>query len=87
MIRVRGRAGADRDGLHAFLTERGIAAELVHVAPLHLQPCLATLAQGSGSLPVSERAAREILALPMHGALRDDEIERVVETIASYFEA
>lgn len=84
VVRTPRRGRADRDGLLAFLAERGIAAERALSAPLHLQPCFAGL--GQGPLPVAERAEGELLALPVHPALRPDQIERVVDTVAAYFD-
>ena len=60
---------AQRDALEAALKERGIGATVYYGRPHHLQPVFAHLGYGEGSLPETERAAREALALPMFPTL------------------
>ncbi len=74
-----------RDELRAFLTERKIGSEIYYPIPLHLQPALAYLGTTAGDLPETERAAAEVLALPMFPELRDDEQNTVVSAIAKFF--
>ncbi len=74
-----------RDELRGFLAERKIATEIYYPIPLHLQPCFEYLGYREGDLPQSELAAKQVLALPMFSELREDEQERVVESIAEFF--
>jgi dTDP-4-amino-4,6-dideoxygalactose transaminase len=71
----------NRAELGAALREAGIASASYYVTPLHLQPALAYLGWERGSLPETERAASENLALPMWGGIGQEEQERVVETM------
>jgi dTDP-4-amino-4,6-dideoxygalactose transaminase len=74
-----------RDELRAFLTERKIGTEVYYPLPLHLQPCFNYLGYEEGSLPESERAAREVIALPMFPELTEAEQKWVVENVAEFY--
>ena len=76
---------ARRDELRAWLTERGIGSEVYYPLALHQQKALAFLGYREGEFPESERAAREVLALPIFPQLREDEQERVVAAIRGFF--
>lgn len=75
-----------REGLRAFLGERGIGSEVYYPLGLHQQKALAGLGYRTGDFPESERAAREVLALPIFPQLRSDEQERVVAAIVEFFQ-
>lgn len=72
---------ADRDRISAALAERQIASAAYYVTPLHLQPALRHLGWERGSLPETEKAAAENLALPLWGGIGAEVQERVVETV------
>lgn len=80
VVRVR-----DRDKLRAFLSERGVGSEIYYPIPLHLQKCFAYLGYAPGDLPEAERAALDVLALPMFAELEEDEQRHVVESIAAFY--
>ena len=73
-----------RDALQRHLAARKIGSTIYYPHPLHLQPLYATLGHRAGDFPHAERAAREVLSLPMYPELRRDQIARVVETIAEF---
>lgn len=73
---------ADRDRMHAELNAAGIGAGIDYPAPVHLTAAYADLGLPAGSFPVAERAAGEILSLPMFPHLTEEQQERVVEVLA-----
>lgn len=75
----------NRDRLRGFLAEHGVSTEIYYPVPLHLQKCFAYLGYAPGDLPESERAAAEVLALPMFAELKEDEQQYVVDRIAEFY--
>ena len=71
----------ERDRIAAALAEREIASASYYATPLHLQPALRYLGWEAGSLPETEKAAAENLALPLWGGIGADVQERVVEAV------
>ncbi len=70
-----------RDEIQKILTEAEIASNVYYPVPMHLQPALEHLGYREGDLPEAERAAREVLSLPMYPELQKADIERIAETI------
>jgi len=73
-----------RDDLHRALSERKIGSAVYYPVPLHLQPIYASLGHRVGDFPHSERAAKEVLSLPMYPELRSDQIARVTDAISEF---
>jgi dTDP-4-amino-4,6-dideoxygalactose transaminase len=71
----------ERDRVTAVLREREIACAAYYVTPLHLQPAMAYLGYAPGSLPETERAAAENVALPMWGGIDADRQAKVVDAV------
>ncbi len=75
----------NRDGLKDFLTSRGIATEIYYPLALHLQECVKDPSYREGEFPISEEAARSVLALPIYPELSLEQKEYVVSTIAEFY--
>jgi dTDP-4-amino-4,6-dideoxygalactose transaminase len=74
-----------RDALRQYLADRQIGSEIYYPLPLHLQSSLVYLGYKKGDFPHTEKAAAEVLALPMYPELRDDEQQTVVGAIAAFY--
>jgi dTDP-4-amino-4,6-dideoxygalactose transaminase len=71
----------NRDALHAALLNEGIQTGIHYSTPVHLQPAYAALGYGPGSFPESEKAAGEVLSLPLYPELSDSQIEDVAKAV------
>ncbi|MBU0673514.1 MAG: DegT/DnrJ/EryC1/StrS family aminotransferase [Proteobacteria bacterium] len=76
----------NRDRLQGKLAEAGIDTGIHYPVPLHLAPCFKELGGRQGDFPVAERAAREILSLPMSPFITSEQQEYVVEKVNKWGE-
>ena len=74
-----------RDALRSFLAEAGIATAIYYPLPLHLQRCYADLGHDKGAFPVAEKAATDVLALPIGPFLPAEKQSYVVDAIARFY--
>lgn len=72
----------NRDMAQAKLKEAGIPTAVHYPITLNQQPMFGYLGQGTGSVPVAEQAAREVMSLPMSAWLKDEDMMRVVEALS-----
>lgn len=75
-----------RDELQAHLNARMIGNYVYYPLPLHLQPCFAYIGYKAGSLPESERAAKEVLSLPVYPELNRAQLDEVVTAMRDFYE-
>ncbi|MBN1219998.1 MAG: DegT/DnrJ/EryC1/StrS family aminotransferase [Anaerolineae bacterium] len=80
------RVGQKRDELRAFLTERKIGTEIYYPVPLHLQKCFTDWGYCAGNYPASEAAAEQTIALPIYPELTEEQLQTVVEAIATFYD-
>ena len=74
-----------RDQLQAHLKERGIGTAIYYPLPLHLQPCFAYLGYRPGSCPEAERAAGEVLSLPVYPELTRSQLDEVAGAVRDFY--
>jgi dTDP-4-amino-4,6-dideoxygalactose transaminase len=74
-----------RDALKAHLAAKGIGHSVYYPLPLHLQPCFAYLGYKEGACPESEKAAHEVLSLPVYPELTPAQLDEVVAGVRSFF--
>jgi dTDP-4-amino-4,6-dideoxygalactose transaminase len=77
--------GERRDELQTFLKQNGIGTEVYYPLPMHTQTCFAHLGYKAGDFPVSERLAKQSLALPVYPELERDDIEYVCQTMKQFY--
>ena len=75
----------DRDGLLKALQEAKVGCAIYYPIPLHLQMCFENLGYKQGDMPESEKAALEVLSLPVYPELTRAQQERVVSVIADFY--
>jgi len=75
----------NRDELLKHLQSKDIGCDIYYPIPMHLQECFAYLGHKTGDFPVAEKAANEVLAIPIYPELTDDMIKYVAETIRAFY--
>ena len=84
VVRFEGFSREERDRLRDHLASNGIGTSIYYPMGLHQQKCFEYLGIPAGSLPETEKACEETLALPIFPEMTDEEIEYVVEKIAEF---
>jgi len=72
---------SNRDAVKEHLTKAGVGCAVYYPLPLHQQECFMKMGVGGGSLPESERASKEVLALPIYPELKEEEIRYVAKCV------
>ena len=74
----------DRDGLAAYLKEKGIGTIIHYPIPPHLSEAYRYLGKKRGDYPIAERYADEVLSLPMYNGMTEEEQTFVIEAINAW---
>ncbi|RZH66925.1 DegT/DnrJ/EryC1/StrS family aminotransferase [Natrinema altunense] len=75
----------DRDALESTLSEREVQTGVYYETPIHRQPAYETVSTAAASLPQAERAAADVLSLPVHPGLTERDRRTVVEAVRDHF--
>jgi dTDP-4-amino-4,6-dideoxygalactose transaminase len=73
----------DRDGLQTALLAEGIQSAVHYALPAHLQPGYADLGYSRGAFPESEKAAQQVLSLPLYPEITASQMEKVSNALAT----
>jgi dTDP-4-amino-4,6-dideoxygalactose transaminase len=76
-----------REALRTHLQKNGIPTDVYYPSPLHVQPAFAYLGYPAGAFPVAEKAAQEVLALPVYPELTEQDQDRIVNAISNFFKS
>lgn len=72
---------SERDRIVAELNDQGIAVGVHYPVPLHLQPALVGEGYGKGAFPITEKAAREVISLPVYPEMTGEDVLRVAAAV------
>jgi dTDP-3-amino-2,3,6-trideoxy-4-keto-D-glucose/dTDP-3-amino-3,4,6-trideoxy-alpha-D-glucose/dTDP-2,6-dideoxy-D-kanosamine transaminase len=75
----------NRDELQKYLVSYGVDAKVHYSIPMHLQPAAASLGYKLGDFPVCEKMVSQVLSLPVHEFITEDQCARVVELIQQFY--
>lgn len=75
----------NRGDIQSYLRKRGIETRIHYPVPIHLMPAYRILGYKKGDFPVTEEACRTVLSLPLYPGLTDEQQDRVITSIHSFF--
>jgi len=75
-----------RDELQEYLKDRDIGTGIHYPRGLHQQPYYREIGLGEYSLPVTEKASEEVLSIPVHPGLTEEDLEKIAENIQKFYE-
>jgi dTDP-4-amino-4,6-dideoxygalactose transaminase len=74
-----------RDDLQAQLSTKKIGSAVYYPLPLHLQPCFSYLGYEAGSCPEAERAAKEVISIPVFPELTRAQQDEVIDAVRGFY--
>jgi dTDP-4-amino-4,6-dideoxygalactose transaminase len=78
---------SERNELQTHLKAQGVGALIHYPVPVHLQPAYKGRLRGTDALIETERAARDVLSLPMYPELAASESEQVITAVQAFYRA
>lgn len=78
-------SGGKRDGLKEFLASRGVPSMVYYPVPLHLQNAYRHWGYKKGDFPVSEQLCQQVVSLPMHTELTEDQLGYITDQVKQFF--
>lgn len=76
----------DRNSLQAFLKKQGIPAMVYYPVPLHLQKAYRNNGKAEGSMPVAENLSGQVLSLPMHTELDEEQLHHICSKVLEFLD-
>jgi dTDP-4-amino-4,6-dideoxygalactose transaminase len=76
---------AHRDALQTHLKAKQIGTAVYYPLSLHLQPCFEYLGYKRGAFPESERAAQEVISLPVYPELQRSQLDEVIDGVRGFY--
>jgi dTDP-4-amino-4,6-dideoxygalactose transaminase len=73
--------GGRRAALQAALQEVGVPSMIYYPSPLHMQEAFRYLGYGQGSFPVAERLSNEVMSLPIHSEITEEEVDYIAKAV------
>lgn len=83
-IRITDEFKSSREKFTAYLTNSGIESKIYYPKPLHLHPHFLRMGYKKGDFPVAEKMSEQVLSLPVHPSLTNDEINYIIDKIELY---
>lgn len=74
-----------RDELQEHLKKKGVGSSVYYPLPLHLQPCFEYLGYSEGAFPESEKAAKEVISLPIYPELNNAQLDEVIGAVREFY--
>lgn len=76
--------GLDRDALNRFLAEQGVPSMIYYPVPGHRQGMFSAFGSASTELPVTDSLTKQVISLPMHTEMQEDQREHIVEQVKAF---
>jgi dTDP-4-amino-4,6-dideoxygalactose transaminase len=74
-----------RDNLREYLEQKGVETGVHYPTPVHLHPPYKEIGHKKGDFPVSEQWANQVLSLPVHPHMDDEQVDHVISSVRSFF--